>query len=87
MIQILEYHSLNIFKDSEAGGGGCPFCRAEVKGTEQVLVDPFSPDNQVQRRPTTDNSIRDNNLIDCSADEGRDDEENEQEVLFSGLQR
>ena len=29
-------------QDSE-GGGGCPFCRAEIKGTEQIVVDPFSP--------------------------------------------
>ena len=28
---------------SEGGGGGCPFCRAEIKGTEQIVVDPFDP--------------------------------------------
>jgi hypothetical protein len=28
-------------QDSE--GQGCPFCRAEIKGTEQVVVDPFDP--------------------------------------------
>ncbi|XP_017785871.1 PREDICTED: E3 ubiquitin-protein ligase CBL isoform X2 [Nicrophorus vespilloides] len=27
--------------DSE--GQGCPFCRAEIKGTEQIVVDPFDP--------------------------------------------
>lgn len=27
--------------DSE--GNGCPFCRAEIKGTEQIIVDPFNP--------------------------------------------
>ena len=32
-----------IFQDSEGGGGGCPFCRAEIKGTEQIVVDPFDP--------------------------------------------
>ena len=31
------------FQDSE-GGGGCPFCRAEIKGTEQIVVDPFTPE-------------------------------------------
>ena len=75
-------------QDSEGGGGGCPFCRAEIKGTEQVLVDPFSPDNQVVRRstaPTTEN--KDDNLIDYSADEGKEDEENEPEVAFSEVQR
>ena len=30
-------------QDSEGGGGGCPFCRAEIKGTEQIIVDPFDP--------------------------------------------
>ena len=36
---------LNILmlQDSEGGGGGCPFCRAEIKGTEQIVVDPFDP--------------------------------------------
>ncbi|KAJ8708027.1 hypothetical protein PYW08_010393 [Mythimna loreyi] len=33
--------------DSE--GQGCPFCRAEIKGTEQVVVDAFVP----PRPPTT----------------------------------
>lgn len=26
-------------KDFE--GQGCPFCRAEIKGTEQIVVDPY----------------------------------------------
>jgi len=34
---------LTAWQDSEGGGGGCPFCRAEVKGTEQIVVDPFDP--------------------------------------------
>ena len=29
------------FEDSD--GQGCPFCRTEIKGTEQVVVDPFDP--------------------------------------------
>lgn len=28
-------------QDSE--GQGCPFCRAEIKGTEQIVIDPFDP--------------------------------------------
>ena len=32
-----------MLQDSEGGGGGCPFCRAEIKGTEQIVVDPFDP--------------------------------------------
>ena len=78
---------LYLFQDSEGGGGGCPFCRAEIKGTEQVLVDPFSPDNRVVRKDNTATENRDDNLIDYSADEGRDDEESETEVPFSNLQR
>ena len=34
---------LILYQDSEGGGGGCPFCRAEIKGTEQIVVDPFDP--------------------------------------------
>ena len=34
---------LTLYQDSEGGGGGCPFCRAEIKGTEQIVVDPFDP--------------------------------------------
>ncbi|XP_011308467.1 E3 ubiquitin-protein ligase CBL-B isoform X2 [Fopius arisanus] len=32
---------LTAWQDSE--GQGCPFCRAEIKGTEQIVVDPFDP--------------------------------------------
>ena len=34
-------------QDSEGGGGGCPFCRAEIKGTEQIVVDPFDPKKHI----------------------------------------
>ena len=52
------------------------------------MVDPFSPDNHIIRRPqTTSTEDKDDNLIDCSADEGKEDEENEPEVAFSHLQR
>ncbi|XP_037045007.1 E3 ubiquitin-protein ligase CBL isoform X2 [Bradysia coprophila] len=33
--------------DSE--GQGCPFCRAEIKGTEQIVVDAFDPRKQHHR--------------------------------------
>ncbi|GAB0095586.1 E3 ubiquitin-protein ligase CBL [Sergentomyia squamirostris] len=33
--------------DSE--GQGCPFCRAEIKGTEQIVVDAFDPRKQHNR--------------------------------------
>ena len=32
---------MSVLKDSD--GQGCPFCRTEIKGTEQVVVDPFDP--------------------------------------------
>ena len=31
---------LNSWQDS-GEGQGCPFCRAEIKGTETIVVDPF----------------------------------------------
>ncbi|RXG72200.1 E3 ubiquitin-protein ligase CBL [Armadillidium vulgare] len=32
---------LTLWQDSD--GQSCPFCRAEIKGTEQIIVDPFDP--------------------------------------------
>ena len=85
---IILFNFIVLKQDSEGGGGGCPFCRAEIKGTEQVLVDPFSPDNQVVRKSTASTAEnREDNLIDYSADEGKEDEENESEVAFSEVQR
>lgn len=62
-------------QDSE-GGGGCPFCRAEIKGTEQIVVDPFSPVNNVSRSGSgaaANNNHSDGgggavNLMDCEGD-------------------
>lgn len=31
------------FVQQDSEGQGCPFCRAEIKGTEQIVVDPFDP--------------------------------------------
>ncbi|CAM1324685.1 CBLB (predicted) [Pycnogonum litorale] len=39
---------LTSWQDSE--GQGCPFCRTEIKGTEQVVVDPFDPTGQTFKR-------------------------------------
>ncbi|KAL7733116.1 hypothetical protein ACLKA6_004641 [Drosophila palustris] len=36
--------------DSE--GAGCPFCRAEIKGTEQIVVDAFDPRKEHSRNAT-----------------------------------
>ncbi|CAG0893816.1 unnamed protein product [Cyprideis torosa] len=36
---------LTSWQESE-GGQNCPFCRAEIKGTELVVVDPFTPKDQ-----------------------------------------
>lgn len=30
-------------QDTDGSDGRCPFCRAEIKGTEQIVVDPFDP--------------------------------------------
>lgn len=34
----------------DSDGQGCPFCRAEIKGTEQIIVDPFDPHKQPRPR-------------------------------------
>lgn len=28
---------------TDAEGHGCPFCRQKIKGTEQIVVEPFNP--------------------------------------------
>ena len=35
----------------DSDGQSCPFCRCEIKGTEQVIVDPFD-DRNVLKAPT-----------------------------------
>ncbi|XP_040563654.1 E3 ubiquitin-protein ligase CBL isoform X2 [Lepeophtheirus salmonis] len=65
---------LNSWQDSE-GGGGCPYCRAEIKGTEQIVVDPFSPES-LTAAANAAHSINNpdsvtGNLIDC--DDNYDD--------------
>ena len=35
---------LSLWQDSE--GNGCPFCRAEIRSTEMIVVDPFTPNNR-----------------------------------------
>ncbi|CAH1795916.1 unnamed protein product [Owenia fusiformis] len=39
---------LTAWQDSD--GQGCPFCRAEIKGTEQVVVDPFDPRKTLSKK-------------------------------------
>merc|ERR1712002_934340 len=69
---------LTAWQDSEGGGGGCPFCRAEIKGTEQIVVDPFDPKKhhkmitvQPQNHHGTDNPGL---LLDCSDHDGDEEE-------------
>ncbi|KAH9414871.1 hypothetical protein DERP_012461 [Dermatophagoides pteronyssinus] len=50
---------LNAWQDTE--GQGCPFCRAEIKGTEQVVVDPFDPRGGISYHPKM-SSIQNKNL-------------------------
>lgn len=38
------------------GSQGCPFCRAEIKGTEQIVVDPFDPKKSHNRPKTASTS-------------------------------
>lgn len=70
---------LTSWQDSEGGGGGCPFCRAEIKGTEQIVVDPFSPHHRAAEQRNRDAASRNSghsgsnsegvNLIDCDGDD------------------
>lgn len=38
----LKHTFIFILKLQDSDGQGCPFCRCEIKGTEQVVVDPFN---------------------------------------------
>ncbi|XP_015793558.1 E3 ubiquitin-protein ligase CBL isoform X2 [Tetranychus urticae] len=58
---------LTSWQDSE--GQGCPFCRAEIKGTELIVVDPFDPNP----RSATKEANRDQNLVDIEEDENFED--------------
>ncbi|XP_059483053.1 E3 ubiquitin-protein ligase CBL-B [Neocloeon triangulifer] len=51
---------LTCWQDSE--GQGCPFCRAEIKGTEQIVVDPFDPKRHNRASST-------GNLVDLDEDD------------------
>ncbi|KAG0722204.1 E3 ubiquitin-protein ligase CBL-B [Chionoecetes opilio] len=53
---------LTLWQDSE--GQGCPFCRAEIKGTETIVVDPFDPHKQ--HRPQ---SLSSGQLIDMEEED------------------
>ncbi|CAG9856180.1 unnamed protein product [Phyllotreta striolata] len=46
------------------GSQGCPFCRAEIKGTEQIVVDPFDPKKSHQRKATLPNAALPNHFDD-----------------------
>lgn len=72
------WFAIVLSQDSE--GQGCPFCRAEIKGTEQVVVDPFDPLGRHMIRDI--DRINDNNsghLLDL------EDDENCFEVLSDSL--
>lgn len=55
------------------GSQGCPFCRAEIKGTEQIVVDPFDPKKSHNRKHFATVAQNNSNL----------DDEEEFEVLES----
>ncbi|CAG2165491.1 unnamed protein product [Oppiella nova] len=57
---------LTSWQDSE--GQGCPFCRAEIKGTEQVVVDPFDPMGRHTIR-AIDEVNNTSNLLDLDEDD------------------
>ena len=51
LFRIMAVNCAAVIQDSE--GQGCPFCRCEIKGTEQVVVDPFDerPQLKSESRP------------------------------------
>ncbi|GAB6027408.1 hypothetical protein CHUAL_001679 [Chamberlinius hualienensis] len=53
----------------ESDGVGCPFCRAEIKGTEQVVVDAFDPSGRGTIRRDEHRSPSIGNLVDFEDDE------------------
>ena len=59
-----------MFQFQESEGQGCPFCRAEIKGTESIVVDPFDPKRQHKASST-------GNLVDLD----EDDEVDKQHLL------
>ncbi|XP_058464277.1 homeotic protein female sterile [Malaya genurostris] len=63
--------------DSE--GQGCPFCRAEIKGTEQIVVDAFDP-----RRQHTRNSANGRQQLQMN-DDHDDDIEDDFNIATSSL--
>lgn len=67
---------LTAWQDSE--GQGCPFCRAEIKGTELIVVDPFDPQprpaaSAFKENKNIDNSTNDANLVDIDEDDNFED--------------
>ncbi|XP_013780746.1 E3 ubiquitin-protein ligase CBL-like [Limulus polyphemus] len=61
---------LTSWQDSE--GQGCPFCRAEIKGTEQVVVDPFDPMGRMIKKEDSHGS-NSAHLVDLDDDENFED--------------
>ncbi|XP_078325673.1 E3 ubiquitin-protein ligase CBL-B-like isoform X4 [Crassostrea virginica] len=55
--------------EDDSDGQGCPFCRTEIKGTEQVVVDPFSSSHSTSRSE----SFKAPNTPNPSAHEEQDD--------------
>jgi len=77
---------LTAWQDSEGGGGGCPFCRAEIKGTEQIVVDPFDPRKHItvhQHQNALNGSS--GNLLDCSDMDGEDEIEDSPAITNSEM--
>nr|XP_053643453.1 uncharacterized protein LOC128696301 isoform X1 [Cherax quadricarinatus] len=60
---------LTLWQDSE--GQGCPFCRAEIKGTETIIVDPFDPHKQHRTQ-----SLPSGQLIDMEEEDEASEEKN-----------
>lgn len=57
------------WQDSEPGNPSCPFCRAEIKDTEVVIVDPFHPARSSSNSPVSMESAGEENRCEKEKEE------------------
>uniref|UniRef100_A0A915D0H4 E3 ubiquitin-protein ligase CBL n=1 Tax=Ditylenchus dipsaci TaxID=166011 RepID=A0A915D0H4_9BILA len=51
---------MNSWQESAEGGSTCPFCRCEIKGTENVVIDSFNPRSRSSSALAVLNSQKEN---------------------------
>ncbi|XP_030834172.1 E3 ubiquitin-protein ligase CBL-B-B isoform X4 [Strongylocentrotus purpuratus] len=48
--QCLSAWQMRINSNRDTDGQGCPFCRCEIRGTEPIIIDPYSPNRMKSAR-------------------------------------